>query len=197
MLADAGPQVVVAAAHAVDHRNPIAQGHSSRVTSIAEAVGLRVGLPPGKLEELRMAAFLHDVGHMTLGVDANSFEMAGHAEEGERIVAGAKFSPEIASAVRHHHERWDGQGKPDGMAGEDIPLAARILAVAEGYEAMTAGRGCERLTVPAALEHLKAGSGSEFDPAVLEALTKAVGDGSLESVLPADALPAVAAPAAT
>ena len=194
MLADAGPQVVVAAAHAVDHRNPIAQGHSSRVTSIAEAVGLRVGLPPSKLEELRMAAFLHDVGHMTLGVDANSFEMAGHAEEGERIVAGAKFSPEIASAVRHHHERWDGQGKPDGMAGEDIPLAARILAVAEGYEAMTAGRGCERLTVAAALDQLKVGSGSEFDPAILEALTKAVGDGNLESILPAVALPAVAAP---
>jgi len=194
MLADAGPQVVVAAAHAVDHRNPIAQGHSSRVTSIAGAVGLRVGLPPSKLEELRMAAFLHDVGHMTLGADAENFEMAGHAEEGERIVAGARFSPEIASAVRHHHERWDGQGKPDGMAGADIPLAARILAVAEGYEAMTAGRGCERLTVAAALERLKAGSGAEFDPAILEALTKAVGDGSLESLLPAVALPAVAAP---
>ncbi len=194
MLADAGPQVVVAAAHAVDHRNPMTQGHSSRVTSIAEAVGQRVGLPPSKLEELRMAAFLHDVGHMTLGADAQSFEMPGHAEEGERIVAAAKFSPEIASAVRHHHERWDGHGKPDGAAGEQIPLAARILAVAEGYEAMTAGRGCERLTVPAALEQLKAGSGSEFDPAVLDALTKAAGDGSLESILPAVALPAVAAP---
>jgi putative nucleotidyltransferase with HDIG domain len=186
--------VVVAAAHAVDHRNPIAQGHSSRVTSIAEAVGSRVGLPPSKLEELRMAAFLHDVGHMTLGADAENFEMAGHAEEGERIVAGAKFSPEIASAVRHHHERWDGQGKPDGIGGADIPLAARILAVAESYEAMTAGRGCERLTVAAALERLKAGSGSEFDPDILEALTKAVGDGTVESLLPAVALPAVAAP---
>lgn len=194
MLADAGPQVVVAAAHAVDHRNPMTQGHSSRVTSIAEAVGQRVGLPPGKLEELRMAAFLHDVGHMTLGGDAQSFEMPGHAEEGERIVAAAKFSPEIASVVRHHHERWDGQGTPDGAAGEQIPLAARILAVAEGYEAMTAGRGCERLTVAAALEQLKVGSGSQFDPAVLDALTKAASDGSLESILPAVALPAVAAP---
>jgi len=194
MLADAGPQVVVAAAHAVDHRNPMAQGHSSRVTAIAEAVGQRVGLAPSQLEELRMAAFLHDVGHMTLGADAENFEMAGHAEEGERIVAGAKFSVEIASAVRHHHERWDGRGKPDGLAGEDIPVAARILAVAEAYEAMTAGRGCERLTIAAALERLKAGSGSEFDPAILGALTKAVGDGSLESALPAVALPAVAAP---
>src|SRR5216683_668916 len=187
-------QVVVAAAHAVDHRNPMTQGHSSRVTAIAEAVGERVGLPPGKLEELRMAAFLHDVGHMTLGVDAESFEIPGHAEEGERIVAAAKFSPEIASVVRHHHERWDGHGKPDGAAGEQIPLAARILAVAEGYEAMTAGRGRERLTVAAALEQLKAGSGSEFDPAVVDALTKAASEGSLESTLPAVALPAVAAP---
>jgi len=194
MLADAGPQVVVAAAHAVDHRSPMTQGHSSRVTSIAQAVGQRMGLPPSKLEELRMAAFLHDVGHMTLGVDVESLEMPGHAEEGERIVAAAKFSPEIASVVRHHHERWDGQGKPDGAAGEQIPLAARILAIAEGYEAMTAGRGCERLTIAAALEQLKAGSGSQFDPAVLDALTKAASDGSLESILPAVALPAVAAP---
>src|SRR5260370_8956689 len=105
MLADAGPQVVVAAAHAVDHRNPITQGHSSRVTSIAEAVGQRVGLPPAKLEELRMAAFLHDVGHMTLGADGQSFEMPGHAEEGERIVAASKFSPEIPSVVPHHPTR--------------------------------------------------------------------------------------------
>jgi hypothetical protein len=67
--------VVVAAAHAVDHRNTMAHGHSSRVTSIAEAVDMRAGLAPSKLEELRMAAFLHDVGHMTLGADAQNLEM--------------------------------------------------------------------------------------------------------------------------
>lgn len=197
MLSEAGPQVVVAAAHAVDHRGPVTQGHSSRISSIAEAVGRRVGVSPSDLEELRMAAFLHDVGHMTLGLDAHASEMPGHAEEGERIVAAAKFSPAVASAVCHHHERWDGQGKPDGTLGEQTPMAARILAIAERFEAITAGRGCERLTPAAALELLKAGSGSEFDPALLEALTKAVGDGSLETALPAVALPAVAAPAAT
>src|SRR5260370_17007651 len=103
MLAEAGPQVVVAAAHAVDHRNPMTQGHSSRVTSIAEAVGQRAGLPPAKLEELRMAAFLHDVGHMTLGADGQNFEVPGHAEEGQRIVAAAKFSPAIASLLPPPH----------------------------------------------------------------------------------------------
>jgi putative nucleotidyltransferase with HDIG domain len=191
MLAEAGPQVVVAAAHAVDHRSPVTQGHSSRVTAIAEAVGRRLGLSLSSLEELRMAAFLHDVGHMALGLNANDFEMPGHAEEGERVVAAARFSPSIAAAVRHHHERWDGQGTPDGKTGEGIPPVARILAVTERYEALTAGRGCERLNAAAALASLKIGSGTEFDPAVVEALSRVASDGNFESALPAAALPAV------
>ncbi|HEX7262848.1 MAG TPA: diguanylate cyclase [Candidatus Dormibacteraeota bacterium] len=194
MLAEAGPQVVVAAAHAVDHRGPLSQGHSSRVTAIAEAIGRRLGLSLSSLEELRMAAFLHDVGHMAMGLDANDFEMPGHAEAGERVVTAARFSPLIAAAVRHHHERWDGQGKPDGKAGQDIPPMARILAVTERYEALTGGRDCPRLNAAAALESLKIGAGSEFDPAVVEALTRVAIDGSFESALPAAGLPAVATP---
>ena len=118
--------------------------------------------------------------------------MPGHAEEGEKIVAGSHFPLVISAAVRHHHERWDGQGKPDGTAGEEIPKLARILAVAEGYEAMTAGRGCERVTPLRALELVKAGAGSEFDPVLVEALARAVVEGSLEPGLPSTALPAVA-----
>ena len=197
MLADAGPQVVVAAAHAVDHRSPVTQGHSSRVAAIAESMARFLGVTGSELEELRTAAFLHDVGHMTLAVDAQRPEMPGHAEEGEKIVAGARFSPEVASAVRHHHERWDGQGKPDGLAGEAIPRPARILAVAEAYEARTAGRGCERVAAAAAVDQLKATSGTEFDPAVVDALGRAVAEGTLEPSLPAVALPAVAEPIPT
>src|SRR5690348_15164712 len=183
MLAEAGPQVVVAAAHAVDHRAAAAQGHSSRVAAIAEAVGRAAGLPGSDLEDLRTAAYLHDVGHMVLS-DAQDLEVPGHSEEGEKIVAGSHFPPVISAAVRHHHERWDGQGKPDGKAAEGIPKLARILAVAEGYEAMTAGRGCERMTSLKALELVKAGSGSEFDPAFVEALARAVLEGGLEPGLP-------------
>jgi diguanylate cyclase (GGDEF)-like protein/putative nucleotidyltransferase with HDIG domain len=190
MLSEAGPQVVVAAAHAVDHRSAATQGHSSRVAAIAEAIGRCAGLPGTELEDVRTAAYLHDVGHMGLG-DAQQLEMPGHPEEGEKIVAGSHFSAAISGAVRNHHERWDGQGKPDGKAGEDIPKLARILAVAEGYEALTAGRGCERLAPVAALDRVKGGSGSEFDPAVVEALARAVGEGGLEPGLPATALPAV------
>ena len=158
-------------------------------------MGRAVGLTGEEREDLKNAAFLHDIGHLTMGIAAADLEVPGHAEAGETIVAGAKFPEEVAAAVRHHHERWDGQGKPDGMAGEAIPRAARILAVAEAFEAMTAGRGCERLAPAAAVDKLKAGAGSEFDPAIVDALSRSLGDGGLEPTLPAVALPAVAEPA--
>src|SRR4029077_19569299 len=109
MLADAGPQMVVAVAHAVDHRGPLTQGHSSRVAIIADAVGRRSSLPISKLEDVRTAAFLHDVGHMTLTA-GHGFEVPGHAEAGEKLLHRAKFSAEVTSCVRSHHERWDGAG---------------------------------------------------------------------------------------
>jgi len=184
MLAEAGPQVMVAAAHAVDHRNPVAQGHSSRVVAIADTIGRRAGVSSTDMESLRAAAFLHDVGHMTLPVGGDGFEAPGHCEEGEKIVAGANFSPEVVTAVRHHHDRWDGSTDP-------APLMARILAVAERYEALTAGRGCPRMGSLEALEEVKKGSGTEFDPAIVEALGRAAQDRGLELNLPDIALPAI------
>jgi diguanylate cyclase (GGDEF)-like protein/putative nucleotidyltransferase with HDIG domain len=191
MLADAGPQVMIAVAHAVDHRSPVTQGHSSRVASIAEAIGRRSGLSSDQTDDLRTAAFLHDVGHMTLSPDGQEAEAPGHAEEGEKIVAGAKFPLEVVAAVRHHHDRWDAGGRADGLMGSDIPMLARILAVAERFEASTAGRGCVRITPKAAQDQVVAGAGTEFDPAVVEALGRAVRDGSFELTLPDLALPAV------
>jgi diguanylate cyclase (GGDEF)-like protein/putative nucleotidyltransferase with HDIG domain len=193
MLADAGPQVMIAVAHAVDHRSPVTQGHSSRVASIAEAIGRRSGLSSDQTEDLRTAAFLHDVGHMTLPSGGQTAEAPGHAEEGEKIVAGAKFPLAVVAAVRHHHDRWDAGGKADGLMGSDIPMLARILAVAERFEASTAGRGCVRVTPKAAQDQVVAGAGTEFDPAIVEALGRAVRDGSFELTLPDLAFPAVAA----
>jgi diguanylate cyclase (GGDEF)-like protein len=193
MLADAGPQVMIAVAHAVDHRSPLTQGHSSRVASIAEAIGRRSGLSSDQADDLRTAAFLHDVGHMTLSADGHMAEAPGHSEEGEKIVAGAKFPLAVVAAVRHHHDRWDAGGRADCLMGSDIPMLARILAVAERFEASTAGRGCARITPKAAQDQVVAGAGTEFDPAVVEALGRAVRDGSFELTLPDLALPAVAA----
>lgn len=179
---------MVAVAHAVDHRNPVTQGHSSRVVAIADVIARRAGISSSDLESLRAAAFLHDVGHMTLPAGGGGFEVAGHCEEGEKIVAGADFSSEVVAAVRHHHDRWD-------SSGDQVPLMARILAVTERYEALTAGRGCPRITPQEALAKVKEGVGTEFDPFAVEALSKAVQDGGLELNLPDIALPAVAAPA--
>ena len=193
MLADAGPQMVVAVAHAVDHRSPLTQGHSSRIAIIADATGRRSTLPVTKLEDVRTAAFLHDVGHMTMTA-GQGFEVPGHAEAGEKLLHRAKFSPDVTACVRSHHERWDGGGKPDGLAGEKIPLGARIITVAETFEALTAGRGFELQTAAVALERVLEGAGSEFDPAVVEALGKAIRDGSLDLVTPDLSLPATALP---
>src|SRR6266566_3853258 len=189
MLAEAGPQVMVAVAHAVDHRSPITQGHSSRVVEIADAIGRRAGVSSSDIENLRAAAFLHDVGHMTLPAGGDGFEAPGHPEEGEKIVTGAKFPGDVVAAVRHHHDRYDA-AKSDGPAAQ-APLMARILAVTERYEALTAGRGSARLTPSDALAQVKEGSGTEFDPAVVDALGRAVQDGGLELNLPDIALPAV------
>ena len=191
-LVASGAQVVVAVAHAVDNRTAITRGHSSRVAAIADAISKHSTFAPSQLENLRTAAFLHDVGHVRLDVDSQGFELPGHAEEGERIITKAMFPAEVAASVRHHHERWDGNGKPDGLAGNKIPIGARILAVAEAYEATTAGRGCTRLAPPEALERVTAGSGSEFDPEVVEALRRSVQDGSLDLTAPPEALPATA-----
>ncbi len=193
MLAEAGPQIMVAVAHAVDHRSPITQGHSSRIVAVAGAISRRAGVSSSDLESLRIAAYLHDVGHMTLPTGGEGFESPGHPEEGERIVPGAQFAPEIVAAVRHHHERWDGVGGADGMAGEKIPLMAGILAATETYEALTAGRGCPRITPQEALIKVREGSGTEFDPSVVESLGRAVQDGSVELNLPDLAFPAIPA----
>jgi diguanylate cyclase (GGDEF)-like protein len=193
MLTEAGPQIMVAVAHAVDHRNPVAQGHSSRVAAIADSVGRRSSLPSELLDELRTAAFLHDVGHMTMESGGAAIEAPGHAEEGERIVAGARFPPQVAAAVLHHHDRWDGAGQAEGGSGEGIPQLARVLAVVERFEALTAGRGGPRVAPKEALAKVAEGSGTEFDPAVVEALGQAVRDGAFELNLSELALPATTA----
>src|ERR1700682_3538216 len=198
MLSAAGPQVMVAAAHAVDHRNPLAQGHSSRVAWIGAAVGQRAGLEPKQLEDLQTAAFLHDVGHMTLAADGPNLEAPGHAAEGARIVEGATFPPDVVAAVRNHHDRWDGVDQSEGTTGEQIPILARILAVTERFEALTAGRGCPRTTSKDALDQIVARSALGFDPAIVEGLAKSVRENIFEVSFPNVAFPAAApvAPAA-
>ncbi len=161
------------------HR-PGEAGHGERVAVAAVAVGDRLGLPFESLIELRIAAALHDAGKLAVEPGLLAKEAPLDPSELEAVRRHALLSAEVAEAhalvrrvlpvLRHHHERWDGAGYPDGLAGEAIPLGARIVAVAEAFDAMTQGHpGRPPISEEEALAVLRAESGRQFDPAVVEA----------------------------
>jgi len=132
---------------------------------------------------LRRGALLHDIGK--IGVPDNILRkpaalseaewvtMRKHPEFGARIVAGIPFLEDVARIVRHHHERWDGRGYPDGLAGEDIPLGARIFAVADSFDAMTSDRPYRRaMTIDEARAEVARCRGTQFDPTVADAFAR-------------------------
>jgi two-component system, cell cycle response regulator len=158
----------------------IEQGWTSVV---APRLGARLGLAGEDLEVLARAAQLHDIGKVAiprelllktgpLSDDELDF-IRRHVIIGERVLHGAEPLVPVAQVVRATHERWDGEGYPDGLAGEQIPLAARIVAVCEAFESMTTGRGYRPPIPPAsALAELRRCSGTQFDPQVVEELDR-------------------------
>ena len=133
---------------ALDERDPITHGHCDRVTGLSLELGQLVGLSERELQILRLVARLHDIGKIgipdtilkkpTKLDDQDWLVMKTHSARSERIVLASALenSAEIAQGVRHHHERYDGDGYPDGLAGEAIPVLARIVAIADTYDAM-------------------------------------------------------------
>ncbi len=166
-------------AETLDLRDGGTARHSQTVGSYAEGIARALGLAEKRVERVRAAGVLHDIGK--LGVadavlkkpgplnDEEWAEMRRHPELGARILDHANLR-DISAWVRAHHERIDGRGYPHGLAGDEIPVEARILAVADAYEAMTADRAYRAaLGHDAAQEELRAGAGTQFDPAVVEA----------------------------
>jgi len=148
-----------------------------------------LGVPEEEIDQIRTAGILHDVGKVGVAdavllkparlTDAEFREMQRHSALGRDIVAGAGM-PEIADWVLSLHERWDGRGYPDGLAGEDIPLASRILGVADAFEAMTSSRLYRRgMAVEKALAELERSAGKQFDPAVATRLVALVRSGAI------------------
>jgi diguanylate cyclase (GGDEF)-like protein/putative nucleotidyltransferase with HDIG domain len=175
--------LAAALAAAVDAKDGDGYDHSRTVADLSATIAELVGLSLEHVERVRTAGLLHDVGY--LDVDDEIFgkneqptdeewdELASHAERGARILGRCGFG-EIADWVRHHHERMDGGGYPDGLAGEAIPIEARVLHVADAYEAMTRGRSYQtRMTADAALAELEQLAGSQFDPQCVAALQRA------------------------
>jgi HD-GYP domain-containing protein (c-di-GMP phosphodiesterase class II) len=156
------------------------RGHGERVSALAEAIALRLDWDAGRLETLRYAAPFHDVGK--IAVPYEILEKRAPLTPDERIeiqrhpTAGASLVEQIRSARRalpyvlYHHERWDGGGYPHGIRGREIPEEARVLAVADAFDAMTSVRPYRRqFTIERALEEVRRCSGTQFDPTVAEA----------------------------
>ena len=159
--------------------------HSDTVVDLCEGVARRVGVTGAEMAHLHIAAHLHDLGK--IGVpdqilhkpgpldDAEWSIMREHPVWGAYALESIPGFEEAALAVRHHHERWDGTGYPDGLAAEAIPIGARVIAVCDAYEAMTSHRPYrEALPDPVARERIVAGTGSHFDPAVVWGLLDAL-----------------------
>jgi two-component system, cell cycle response regulator len=172
---------------ALAEANPELRSHLSGVADLAEATARRLDLTVEEVEQVRHAAELHDVGKvavpdaiLTKAGPLDEAEWAfihRHTLIGERIIAAAPALTRVAALVRSSHERWDGSGYPDRLAGESIPLGARIVAVADAFDAMTGPRPYSRpRTHDAALAELTRCAGTQFDPAVVEAFAEAWAD---------------------
>jgi hypothetical protein len=174
-----------ALAAAIEARDGYTGEHSSDVVTLALDVGEALEMDRVSLVELGCAARLHDVGKIAVPdeilhkpaalSDAEWRTMRRHAEDGAEILARVPGLEAVAAIVRFHHERWDGDGYPDGLVGAEIPLASRIIAACDAFRAMTTDRPYRRRMPPStALEELHAASGSQFDASVVEALEAVV-----------------------
>ena len=160
--------------------------HTEAVVDHSVAVARRMGLNEEEVVEVEQAALLHDVGKIGIGdailnkpqalSDAEWEIMRMHPTIGEEIVASTKGLAHLAPAIRAEHERWDGKGYPDGLEGEEIPLASRIILVCDTFHAMTSDRPYRKaLDVEAALSELEGNAGAQFCPRVVEAFLEVVG----------------------
>ena len=170
--------------HALESKDPYTHGHSQRVERHAYRTAFAMGLPVHEIEDLRRAAALHDVGKIRIPDrilrKPSQLTIEERAVVEEHVVVGAWMvsavgNADVVSAVRHHHERWDGAGYPDGLSSSNIPLFARIIAVADAYDAITSTRPYRVSSDREfAVEVLRDGAGTQFDPQVVDAFVAAL-----------------------
>ncbi len=170
--------VIFALARTVEARDAYTEGHVQRLALYSVTIGERLGFSGAELTALRYGALLHDVGK--IGIDETIIRKDGpltpaeyrvmqqHTLIGERIVAPLRMAAKVGPIVRGHHERWDGTGYPDGLAGETIPLGARIVAVVDAFDAMTTQRTYNQvINYAEAAARLEAGAGTAWDPEIV------------------------------
>jgi putative nucleotidyltransferase with HDIG domain len=178
-------KTIAALSATLDAGEHMPNGHSSRVMEYSMMIGEELGLPFEEVEQLRFAGLLHDIGKTGLPSDLllKSSKLSAeelkrvraHAELGASIVDQIEFLKSLTPIILHHHERYDGSGYPAGLTGEQIPLLARVLAVADSFDAMSTQRVYrKKLTYRQACEELRAQAGTQFEPRIVAALLEAL-----------------------
>ena len=184
------PTLAAALANAIEARDGELQGHCERLGELAVRVATLMGLDPAAVEQIRLGALLHDVGKIGIPdrvllkngplTDEERTLMRTHPLIGDRLLDPLDFLPDVRAIVRHHHERWDGAGYPDGLAGEQIPLGARIVGVADAVEAMSAARPYRApLSGHAVVEELRRGRGLQWDVQAVDVVLALIENGEL------------------
>jgi HD-GYP domain-containing protein (c-di-GMP phosphodiesterase class II) len=184
-LQDSFDQVVTTLVAAVEQKDAYTGGHAERVASLAEMVARAHGLSARDARAIRYAALMHDVGKLAVHnavlqkdgklTDHEHAHMRRHPEHGVELASGIELLGPVLDGIRHHHERWDGAGYPDGLAGEAIPLAARIITVSDAFDAMTSTRAYRpAMSIPQAFAELDRCAGTQFDPSAVASLRRAV-----------------------
>ena len=184
---DRGARIRAASALArtVDGRDTFASGHSQRVGELAGRIAARMGLPSEEIELAQLAGSLHDLGKLAIPEEilrkrgllspSERTILERHPQIGYRMLESLGVDA-IAQWVLHHHERWDGRGYPEGLAGDRIPLGSRIVFVADAFDAMTSDRVYrQRLSLEDALAELDRCAGTQFDPGVVDAFASEIG----------------------
>jgi putative nucleotidyltransferase with HDIG domain len=173
-------------AQAIDARDHYTHSHSENVSKYATVIATEMGLSAKEIETIRQACELHDLGKIgvedaILGktsslTEQEWFQIRKHPLIGAQILEPLTFLHDVIDLVRQHHEHYNGAGYPEGRSGEDIHLGARIINLADAYEAMRSARSYRKipLTKEAAIEEIKKHSGTQFDPKVVEAFLKVV-----------------------
>jgi putative nucleotidyltransferase with HDIG domain len=155
-------------------------GHGTRVAQYANRVGRTLGLDEKRLQNLHFASLLHDVGMLKIEKSAHQNEKAraNHAELGYRMLARIRLWEDVAPIVHSHHEWHDGTGYPEGLAGNDIAIESRIIAVCESFDAMTSSTSYKvAMPIEAAVEEVRGCAGTQFDPKVAQTFLELVEQG--------------------
>lgn len=179
-------KTIRAISNALDTKDSYTNGHSLRVTLYSMILAKELNLSPEFAEEIEIAGLLHDIGKIAMPksilckngklTDDEFLVMKSHPVRGEKIVINIKKLQKISEWVKAHHEKWDGNGYPDGLKGEEIPLPGRIIALADTYDAMTSTRPYRvALSHETAISEIKRCSGTQFDPKLAEMFIRVAG----------------------